>query len=252
MATFIDTARVAAHAAGEILLDLYGNTTEEYKTEFFDVGSIVTQADLLSEKCIKQIVQIAFPEHSFYGEEGGAETKDSPYLWVVDPLDGTSNFSHNIPLFGISIALLKDGQPILGILYFPKLKLFVEAEAGKGATANGKKISVSQKPIEKSLYYAGGKFRGEMDMQRFPSLVSACGLVKIIDASSFELAAIAMGDAELYVLANILHDVAAGVCIVREAGGKVTDQAGNPWNPESKGIVISNGVIHDQVIELLK
>lgn len=252
MKTFIDTARVAAHAAGEILLDLYGHTIEEYKNESFDVGSIVTEADRLSENCIKTIVQIAFPEHSFYGEESGAETKDSPYLWVVDPLDGTSNFSHNIPLFGISIALLKDGQPILGILYFPKLGLFVEAEEGKGTTANGKKISVSQKPIEKSLYYAGGRFRGETYMQRIPSIMSVCGLVKIIDASSFELAQIAMGDAELYVLGNVLHDVAASVCIVREAGGKVTDRFGNPWSPESEGIVVSNGVIHEQVIELLK
>lgn len=251
MNTFIDVARTAAHSAGEILRDLYGSTTEEYKNEnSFDVGSIVTEADLLSEQCIKTTIQIAFPEHSFYGEEGGAETKDSPYLWVVDPLDGTSNFSHNIPLFGISIALLKDGQPILGILYFPKLNLFVEAEKGKGAFANGKKISVSKKPIEKALYYAGGKFNGKP--QIITSLAERVGLVKIIDASSYELAAIAMGNAELYQLENVLHDVAAGVCIIREASGKITDNEGNEWTPDSKTIIVSNGVIHEEIIELLK
>jgi len=247
---YIEVARGAAREAGEILLSFRGNIVEQTKNLGFEAASVVTEADLASEKRIKEILLGTFPEHSFHGEESGDDIKNSPFKWVVDPLDGTSNFIRNIPLFGVSIALLENDEPILGILYFPALNLFVEAEKGKGAFANDRKISVSRRPLEKALYYSGGKFRGEMQLVQ--SLASAVGLVKIIDASSYELAQIAMGDAELYQLESVLHDVAAGVCIVREAGGKITDNEGKPWAPDSKTIVISNGVIHEQVIELLK
>lgn len=245
--SYIDIARKAAQEAGEIILSFSGKTTVSYKTGHFDS---VTDADVASGRKIKEILTEAFPSFSYYGEEEGYDIKGSEFMWVVDSLDGTVNFIHNIPIFGISVALLRKGQPEVGILYFPKTGLLVEAESGTGAFANGRKIQVSRKTIEKSLYYQHGKFRGKIDFNF--SLIDTCGLVKMVDTSSFELAQIAMGDAELYVLENVLHDVAAGVCIVREAGGKVTDYKGNPWTPESEGIVVSNGVIHGKVIDLLK
>src|SRR3989339_869301 len=148
------------------------------------------------------------------------------------------------------ILILLTGHLILGVLYFPALNLLLKAEKGKGAFANDKKISVSNREINKSLYYSGGKFKGHIQLKK--NICEKISLVKIIDASSYEFAQIAMGDAELYVLESIPHDVAAGVIIVQEAGGKVTDYEGSEWNLQSKGIVASNKVIHNEVIKLLK
>jgi len=240
----------AAKEAGKILMKLYGNVKEEYKDNNFDVGSLVTEADIKSEKKIIEILGDKFPTHSIYSEERGMINKNSNYTWYVDPLDGTSNFSRNIPLFGISIGLIRDNESIVGVLYFPALELLVHAEKGKGAYANDKKIHVSKRNLEKSLYYSGGRFKGKFQIEN--RVAEKVGLTKIIDASSFEFAQIAMGDAELYLLQNFLHDVAAGVVIVNEAGGKVTDYKGNKWSPNSKYIVASNKTIHKEVVDILK
>lgn len=245
----IEIAKKAATKAGKILMNHFGNVSVTYKDNHYDAVSILTKADTESEKKIIEIISKKFPNHNIHAEESGDKHNNSEYTWVIDPLDGTSNFSRNIPLFGISIGLLKNNEAILGVLYFPAINLMVYAEKGMGAFANGKKINVSDRVIEKSLYYAGGRFKGTSQIEN--SVVDKVGLVKIIDASSYELAQIAMGDAELYILTNILHDVAAGVIIVSEAGGKITDYLGIDWTPTSKGIVISNGKIHNEVIMLL-
>ena len=245
----LEIAKKAAIEAGKILMSHYGNVSETCKNSNYDAASILTKADTESEKKIIEIISKNFPDHNIHAEESGDNHNGSEYTWAIDPLDGTSNFSRNIPLFGISIGLLKNDKVVLGVLYFPVLNLLVSAEKGKGTFANDKKIRVSDRNIEQSLYYAGGLFRGSSQTEE--AMVGKVGLVKTIDASSYEFAQIAMGDAELYVLANVLHDVAAGVIIISEAGGKVTDYLGADWTPDSEGIVASNGKIHDEVIKLL-
>lgn len=241
----------AAQEAGKILTGHYGKIKAEYKNEYFDVGSILTQADLESEKKIVEILKKDFPGHNIFSEEKIQENNDSEYTWYIDPLDGTSNFARNIPLFGISIGLVKNKKSVLGVLYFPALGLLLHAEEGKGAFANGEKISVSSRSMKESLYYSGGYYKGRLQMEK--AVAEKVGMIKIIDASSYEFAQIAMGDAELYILANnIPYDVAAGVIIVKEAGGMVTDYAGAEWGPEAKGIVSSNGVVHEDVIKYFK
>ena len=246
----LEIAIKAAKEGGKILMKYYGNIQAEYKEGRFEAASVVTKADIESEKKIVEILKTKFPEHNIFSEEKIRENNGSKYTWYIDPLDGTSNFTRNIPLFGISIGLIKNNQSILGVLYFPALNLLLKAEKGKGAFANDKKISVSNREINKSLYYSGGKFKGHIQLKK--NICEKISLVKIIDASSYEFAQIAMGDAELYVLESIPHDVAAGVIIVQEAGGKVTDYEGSEWNLQSKGIVASNKVIHNEVIKLLK
>lgn len=240
----------AAKEAGKILMKYYGKVKEEYKNKKFDAGSIVTKADIKSEEKIIKILEKSFPSHNIHGEEKGLINKKSNYTWYVDPLDGTSNYSRNIPLFGISIGLIKDGEPILGVLFFPVLNLLVHAEKGKGAYANNKKIHVSNRILKKALYYSGRQLKGKLQIKE--KITKKIGLVKIIESSSFEFAQIAMGDAELYLLESILHDVSAGVVIVREAGGKVTDEKGKEWNSASKYIVASNNKIHKEVIKILE
>lgn len=245
----LDIAILAAQEAGKMLMTQFGKTHVSYKGDNFDAASIVTQADIASEKIIVDILQTHFPDHNIISEETIQEDKGSAYTWYIDPLDGTSNFSRNIPLFGISIGLIYDKQSILGVLYFPALDLLLKAEKGQWAYANDKKIHVSHRTLKEALYYSGGYYKGIFQLEK--DVGDRVGLVKVIDASAYEFAQIAMGDAELYILANVPHDVAAGVIIVTEAGGKVTDYTGSAWNIQSQGIVASNTLIHDEVISLL-
>ncbi|QQG52422.1 MAG: inositol monophosphatase [Candidatus Falkowbacteria bacterium] len=251
MSKFQDIAIKAAQEAGKILMAHYGQLTEiRWKEVEHGAVSIVTDADIKSEAKIISILKAEFPEFGIYGEESGGQNMEADYVWYVDPLDGTNNFSRNIPFFGISIGLVYQGQPIVGILYFPTINLLLSAEEGQGCWANSKKVQVSKRSLAESLYYAGGKFRNQTQMNL--NLAQSCGLIKIIDASSYELAQISMGDAEIYHLTNVPHDVAAGVCLIREAGGIVTEENGAPWDINSKTILATNGVIHQEVVEILK
>lgn len=245
----LDIAIEAAQEAGKILMRHYGKAITEYKNKYFDSGSIITQADIGSEKKIIKILKKNFPKHNIFSEEKIQENNGSAYTWHVDPLDGTSNFARNIPLFGVSIGLVKNRRSILGVLYFPALDLLVRAEKGKGAFANNRKIKISARNLRESLYYSGGYHKGRLQFEEV--VAKKVGMVKIIEASSYEFAQIAMGDAELYILTNVPYDVAAGVIIVEEAGGKVTDYDGSKWSINSKGIVASNGLIHNEVIKYL-
>jgi myo-inositol-1(or 4)-monophosphatase len=245
----LDTAIKAAKEAGEILMKYYKNVEINYKGDGFGAANIVTKADIESEKKIVEIIKEKFPNHNIFSEEVIQENNGSEYTWYIDPLDGTSNFTRNIPLFGISIGIIKNNKSILGVLYFPVLDLLLKAEENKWAFANDKKIMVSDRKLKKSLYYAGGYYKGELQLKK--TIADHVGLVKVIDASSYEFAQIAMGDAELYVLANVPHDVAAGVIIVKEAGGMVTDYNGLEWNLKSEWIIASNKIIHKEVISLM-
>lgn len=248
--THLETAIKAAQEAGKILISNFGNVQAEFKNGSYDIGSVITKADLESEKKIVEIIKTAFPDHGLHLEEGESENETAEYVWYIDPLDGTSNFTRNIPLFGISIGLLQNGEPVLGVLFFPALNLLLHAAKGQGAFANDKQISVSKRPLEQSLYYSGGKFNGKMLLNE--SLKEHVAMIKIIDSSAYEFAQIAMGDAEIYYLINIPYDVVAGICLVNEAGGKVTDEHGNPWKLDSKMILATNTLIHDQVLGILK
>ncbi len=247
----LNIAVKAAKEAGKILMGYYGSGIQvKYKTKYFDSSSILTQVDLESEKKITGMLKKNFPDHNIFSEEQIHSDNNSDYTWYVDPLDGTYNFTRNIPIFGISIGLIKNTEPILGVLYFPALNLLVKAEKNKGAFANDRKIRVSNRKLEESLYYAGGYHNGKL--QIIKNVGNKVGSVKIFSASSYEFAQIAMGNAELYILHNVLHDVAAGIIIVKEAGGKVTDYDGSRWTSKSKGVVASNRIIHNEVIRLLK
>jgi len=236
--------------AGNILLKHYGVASSNWKQQDnFGISSIVTQADLDVEKFLGHELKLRFPNYGFYGEEKLRRKIDSEYVWYLDPLDGTFNFNRQVPIFGISLGLVHNGVPVAGILHFPKLKLTVWAEFGRGTYANGKRVKVSQRSLSQSLYWAGGYYKHKLGL--VDKLLPHIGAVKIIDASSFVLAQIAQGQAEIYALSNIPYDVVAGVIAIQEAGGKVTDQKGKPYTIDSQTIVATNGRIHDQVVSIL-
>jgi len=212
-------------------------------------NKILFPFSIFTEKIIVRELTSQFPGYGIYAEEEHRSNTDASFVWYVDPLDGTSNFVRNIPLFGISIGLLHHGAPLFGVLYFPALNIMVHAEVGKGAYANNKKISVSKRGLSTALYYANGD---DTHSVMNVAISRECGVIKTVGASSFELAQLAMGDAELYIRPNSPHDVVAGIAIIEEAGGKVTDERGDPWTLESSVVIASNGVTHDDVLSVLE
>lgn len=248
----IDIAIKAALSGGKILNNFYCKKIKiTHKKEIIDASSVVTEADFLSEIEIIKVLKLFTPDHNFYCEEQNFQNNNSAYTWCIDPLDGTSNFINQIPLWGISIGLIEEEEPILGILYFPLTDILIYAEKNKGAYSNqiNKKLQVSTKNLQNSLYLAGGIYSGEHQVSF--ELMNKVAYTKIFDCSCFELAQIASGNAEVYIRRNSLHDVAASICIISESGGMVTDYKGKPWNPKSKGVVITNGYIHRNVIEII-
>ncbi len=254
MSKELEAAMRAAREAGEILLEGFDRVhTVEMKSR----RDLLTEMDTRAEERIISILSEKFPDHSIYAEESGREMRDSEYMWVVDPLDGTTNYSVRNPFFGVSIALLKEGEPWLGVVYVPFTKEMFHAEKGKGAYLNGREIHVSnESDISKTLL----TYCHNNDRRNVRRITEVFGRIKPLPidfnrmrAGALELAFVAAGRLGCYLTCGFqLYDVAAGVLLVREAGGKVTDFAGNEWNPESNDLLATNGRIHARILELLK
>jgi len=250
----IKTAVKAAKEAGKILVDGFNIIhTVEMKTKH----DLLTEMDLRSEKCILSILRENFPDYSIYSEEMGKGVKDSEYMWVVDPLDGTTNYSIKNPFFDVSIALLRKGNPVLGVVYAPFTGEMFQAESGKGAYLNGKKIHVSNESDVSKLLIAYCHNNDKRNMKR---IIEVFGRIKPLPidfnrmrAGALELAFVAAGRLGCYLSCGFhSYDVAAGVLLVREAGGRVTDFKGGEWHPGSSDILATNGIVHEKLLKLLK
>lgn len=248
----LEVAMEAAKTSGKILLEYYDKVVTNYKKD----KSIVTEADVKSEENIKSILSKHFPSYSFLGEESGLQDKKSEYLWIVDPLDGTTNFSIKNPFFNVSIALSKNNKPILGVVYYPFQDELFYAERGSDAFLNDKKIHVSDKDdITKSIH----TFCHGNDPEQLEDISRIFRLFKLknpkfrqFGSAALELCFVASGRVESYLMVGVNSwDVAAGVVIVEEAGGKVTDLSGGEFTTESKTILVSNGRLHEKIIEII-
>jgi myo-inositol-1(or 4)-monophosphatase len=243
----------AACAGGEILLQHYGKVSVKYKKD----RSFVTAADTCSEKKIKTILKKQFPDYSFLGEESGLEDNDSEYTWIIDPLDGTTNYSVMNPFFNVSVALAKKDEPILGVVFSPIQNELFWAEKGKGAYLNSKKILASKKKDLLTSFIAFCHAHDEITTERiikiFPHLKKASDHVRQIGAAELELAYVGAGRIEGFLmLKQNPWDTASGSLIVKEAGGVVTDIEGKPFNLKSQDLVASNGLLHKQILSLVK
>lgn len=217
-----------------------------------ELGSefIVSDADTFSEQQLLQAIRASYPEDGVRAEEGSSHDGTSQSVWHVDPLDGTMNFSRGIPLWGLSLGRATAGMPDIGVIYLPALGLLFVAESGRGATCNSQSVNVSSRPLQQSMYCGGGFGGGKSYLQQGIALhVQA---TRVVESSAHELCLIARGDAEIYALRNVPHDVVAGAVIVQEAGGTVTDWQGVPYTTEAKDILVTNGVVHQEILELLK
>lgn len=241
--------------AGQILIKEFNNfDRREIKLKYRH--EIVTKADLLSEKIIIAGIKKNFPGHEILSEEAGRINGDSDYLWIVDPIDGTTNFSMHNPLWAISVGVLYKREIIFGIIFAPFLKELYIAEKGKGARLNNKIIKVSQTKDGKVLNtFCHGSTKRDMKMAlkyyvRQKKEKLDC---RQLGSASVELAYVASGRIESIMIPGAKPwDVAAGVLLVREAGGKVTDFGGKEWSLDSRDMIASNGLVHKGILEAVK
>ncbi len=215
---------------------------------------LVTEADLASQKLIEELLLGAFPDHDFLGEEKPAQERRSPYRWLVDPLDGTVNYAHSLDPWCVSIALERDDRLIAGVVHAPALGRTFSAALGCGARENGNAISVSKAARMRDSLTAAGMptaFGSEAERQmaimgRFSTGTHG---VRRTGSSAWNLAMLASGSFDLcYATSVHSWDVAAGVLLVLEAGGVVTNLSGNPFVIDRPELLASNGKLHAEAV----
>lgn len=248
----------AAKEAGSIHVRHFRSKVgHKEKTSSYD---LVTAADLESEKKVVSVIRESFPDHNFLCEENRYEKTGSEYTWVIDPLDGTNNFASRLPVFCVSIALLKKEEPVLAVIYDPSRYEIFTAQKGQGAFLNGVKMGVSaadslQKAIlVTGFYYDRGEHMiGNLEWIKRFYLKHVMG-IRRFGAAALDLAYVAAGRVSGFWEFNLSPwDFAAGKLLIEEAGGVVTTREGGPVPPfKSSFVVASNGKVHDQILEVLK
>lgn len=246
----------AAQQAGALLRENFGYAHRfVLKSSFRD---LVTECDRRAEELIVSKIQRTFPTHSILTEEGSVRpTGTASYQWIIDPLDGTTNFAHGFPFFAVSIALYRKDEALVGVVYNPiHHELFV-AEAGHGAWLNGRPIEVSQtKTLQESLVMAGFPYDERLISQHlvwWERCARKTQTLRRLGSSALALSYLAAGRADGYWELDLKPwDIAAAVLIVREAGGTVTDLHGHTLELSRGEILATNGKIHDHMIHLLR
>lgn len=252
MKEFEEVAVKAAKEAGRIMLDSF---RREKEVRVKEARELVSSVDIESERRIAQEIRENFPEHSFISEELGGGSGREDYVWIIDPLDGTHNYIYGQPAFGLSIALAHQDEVILGVINLPFYGELFYAEKGKGAYLNGRRVHPSDvdKLSEAYIFYDPQLHKRKDMFDNLMKLYPKCFSLRIIGCAVHDACSVASGRAE----ARIWHktktvDVAAGTLIVQEAGGKATDFNGNPHTLGSTEVIVSNGKIHDELVDVLK
>lgn len=242
-------AKEIAHLAGEQLLVYWGKLTQVREKQFF--WDLVTEADLASEACILEQLKKRFPSHDILSEEAGLyQIGGASFQWMVDPLDGTTNYTHQYPMVSISLGLVVNGVPEVGIVYNPILQEMFEAVLGGGAFLNGKPIHVSTVDhLERSLLATGfaydRKETNDNNYKEFCHMTNLSQGVRRLGSAALDLAFVAAGRLDGYWERGLKPwDMAAGVILVREAGGLVTSYESGSLDIASGRILATNGHLH--------
>ncbi len=254
MSQFLPVAIEVATLAGQLLLDQLGRARE---IAFKGAINLVTEMDRRAERLIVDHLQKAFPDHGILAEESGARSGTSPYRWVIDPLDGTTNYAHGFPVFAVGIALEAEGQMILAVAYDPNRKELFVAERGGGAFLNGKRIHVSETThLDQSLLATGFPYTirdgGRTNLPEFISLSLRAQAVRRLGSAILDGAYVAAGRLDGYWELTLgPWDMAPTALLVTEAGGTVTTVQGGEFSLEGPGVVATNGKIHQAMLEAL-
>jgi myo-inositol-1(or 4)-monophosphatase len=260
---YVPKAAEIAREAGALLREY---SAEGVETEYKGEVDLVTVADRAAEKLIRTRLAAAFPEHGIYGEEGTRERLDSAFRWYVDPLDGTTNFAHGFPHFAVSLGLEHrpagtrpedDGTLVAAVIYDPMRDELFAAERGRGAVLNDKPMAVSRTGNLAEALLATGfpsrKRHSSPNIHFCQEFTLRSHGVRRAGSAALDLAYVACGRVDAFWEFNLNPwDTAAGVLLVEEAGGRVTDFAGRSFRLASDEILASNGLIHDELIGLFE
>lgn len=248
----LEAAMSAAREAGRVLREGFGlQHSIRYKGEV----DLVTEVDERAEQVIKDILLGAFPAHGMLAEEGGRLSGEEDTRWIVDPLDGTINYAHGLPLFAVSIALERAGEVVLGVVHDPMREETFIAERGVGATLNNEPIKASDTDeLIQALIATGFPYdRTEMPeaLELFGRFAALTRGIRRLGSTALDLCYVAAGRLDGYYERGIWEwDIAAGALILEEAGGKVADYQGGELDLEGRQIVASNGLLHAAMTSL--
>jgi myo-inositol-1(or 4)-monophosphatase len=254
---FFDLAVRAAKSAGEITLNYFNKNIEiGYKGNLDN--DLVTEVDKKSEKCIIDMVKNQYPEHVFLAEESGLTGNNSAVKWVIDPLDGTVNYAHGVPIFSVSIAVEVNGEVVVGVVLDPSRNELFTAKKGEGAFLNGKKIAVSKSAeLSKSMVVTGFPYNVKENpfncIDIFKNFLLASRALRRLGSAALDAAWVAAGRFDgFYEVALHPWDSAAGALLVTEAGGKATNFSNDNFSIYEKSVLLTNGKIHDQMKKVLQ
>lgn len=252
MASYLETAVEIAREAGGLLANFFERKVAfELKGDF----DLVTEADRASEQLVVERLRSHFPSHGIVAEEGGGHASASEFRWYVDPLDGTTNFAHGFPIFNVTLALEQAGELIAGVIFDPTRNEMFTAENGGGAYLNNRRIRVSSaKRLQDCLVATGFPSRKRhlnVNVHFYHQLAMGSHGVRRGGAAAIDLAYVASGRLDAFWEFGLNPwDMAAGILMVREAGGSCSDMKGGPVNVQGPHLLVTNGHIHGEVVDL--
>lgn len=254
MASYLETALEIGREAGALLASYFDRHIGfELKGEF----DLVTEADRASERLVVERLRAHFPTHSIVAEEGGGQKGTSEFTWYVDPLDGTTNFAHGFPMFNVTMALERAEELIAGIIFDPTRNEMFSTERGGGAYLNGKPIHVSKVPrVEETLVATGFpslKRHENVNVHFYYQLAMVTHGVRRAGSAALDLAYVASGRLDgFWEFGLNPWDMAAGILLIEEAGGKCSDMHGGPVKLRNPHLLATNGTVHDGILGVFK
>jgi len=252
---FLEAAKAAAREAGRLLRE---NVDKRGEIMFKGAVDLVTHFDRKSQEMIFRRLSAAFPGHGFLAEEGLSLPGTSGCRWIIDPIDGTTNFAHTFPIFCVSIALEQKGEVVVGVVYDPMRDELFEAVRGRGAFLNGARVRVSDIPeLGKALLATGFPYDVRTssfnNVREFNAFIVRAQAVRRCGSAALDLCYVACGRFDgFWELKLKPWDVAAGALIIEEAGGRVSDFEGRTFDPFNQQALASNGRIHEEMRAVLK
>ena len=252
----LNDIKTIAREAGEIVRDGFGASFGvELKSNKND---LVTDVDKRSEKAIVDFIGKKYPEHGVLAEEGSSRNQDAEYVWVIDPIDGTTNFAHGLPLFSISIGVRRNGETIAGAVYDVMRDALYFAEKGSGAFKNDERVRVSdQARLADALVVTGFPYNIEENprktLELFTEFTLAARGVRRLGSAAIDFCYVAEGVFDGFWEINLNPwDVCAGRLLVEEASGRVTDYRGEPNDIHDREVLATNGAVHEDMMRLIE
>jgi len=251
---FLATAIEAVVRGGDLQMAKFGTGVRVEKKGLID---LVTEVDLEVERMFRAMIAERFPDHDVLAEELGGGRRGASHRWVFDPLDGTTNFAHGVPIFCASLALEIDGEAVVAAVYDPNRRELFTAEAGVGSWMNGQRLKASgNATVLESMLVTGFPYniheKADEFLKVFGQVLKQARAIRRLGSAAIDICWVAAGRMDGFWEASLQPwDTRAAALILEEAGGKVTGMDGKKWNPEEGHILATNGLIHDEILRII-